>query len=118
MSTPGRILGNLIVRLVDNSKEIQNKYLELCGDSRAVQFKKAEYSMKELQSCESYAVRLADSGYDVAGYGVNEKENVFEIVLNSQSYDESAFPDKSLFQTEDGRELPIKISFGGPAAAV
>lgn len=106
--------GNLIIQLVDTGSEMQNKYMELCGNNNVVRFKEVKYSMNELQSCESYALDMLQNGYDVTNYGINEKENIFEIALNSEIYDSNMFSTTNLFTTDDIPKLPIKFSYEKP----
>ena len=103
--------GKLMIQLADNSENIQNKYVLLCGDSDKIDFIEAEYSMNELLSYESYVKDMLDDGYDVIRFGVCEKENIFEIIVNVNA----DAPVASLsVQEKDSIELPIKIMYQEP----
>ena len=109
--------GNLIIQLIDNSSEMQEKYLLLCNHSDKIIFREVEYSLNELAAYEEYATSMLKDGYDVIGFGIREKDNIFEITLNANSTPTSSINTYSLFGASKEAELPIKLLYQEQAVA-
>ena len=100
--------GNLIIQLIDNSSEMQEKYLLLCNHSDKIIFREVEYSLNELAAYEKYVTSMLKDGYDVIGFGIREKDNTFEITLNSNSNINLSRDNDSILDTS---EIPVKILY-------
>lgn len=101
----------LVIQLTDCSETFQDKYLQFCENDEKISFKEVQYSLNDLLSYESYALDMAKNGYNVIGYGICEKENSFEIYLDS-SIEKDASAKYDLIG--ERLELPINISYQEP----
>lgn len=77
---------DLVILLVNPTEESKEAYKELCGNSSRVKFKAAQYSMEELESYNDEAMKLYEEGYDLVSWGVDEKENTFDIEVKEEDY--------------------------------
>ena len=77
---------DLVILLVNPTEKSKEAYKELCGNSSRVKFKAAQYSMEELESYNDEAMKLYEEGYDLVSWGVDEKENTFDIEVKEEDY--------------------------------
>ncbi len=77
---------DLVILLVNPTEESKEAYKELCGNSSRVKFKAAQYSMEELEGYNDEAMKLYEEGYDLVSWGVDEKENTFDIEVKETDY--------------------------------
>ena len=97
---------DLVILLVNPTEESKEAYKELCGNSSRVKFKAAQYSMEELESYNDEAMKLYEEGYDLVSWGVDEKENTFDIEVKEEDYQTV----KNRFATAKNSELPISVT--------
>lgn len=78
---------NLVILLVNPTKESKEAYRQLCGGSEKVMFQAAQYTMSELESYNETARKLAEE-YELVSWGVNEKNNSYIIRVKTEDYGE------------------------------
>ncbi len=106
--------GELVIQLVDDSPEIQEKYKEWCESEEKLSFNEVAYSLNDLLEYEPYVRDMVECGYDVIGYGICEKDNTFEISLDSAS---RSGQEINLFSMAEDDTSPVRITYEDRATA-
>ncbi len=107
---------DLVILLVNPTEESKEAYKELCGNSDRVKFKAAQYSMEELERYNDEAMKLYEEGYELVSWGVDEKDNAFDIEVKEEDY--QAVKNRFVPKTRS-TGIPIEVTGvkEGPTAA-
>ena len=75
----------LVILLTVDDKAEKEKYVSICDNSEAVLFKKADYSMQELERFNLVVAGMLQD-YAINYYGVDKKNNQFQIGVSEADY--------------------------------
>lgn len=108
----------LVILLVNGTSEDMDMYRELTGNSSAIAFAEAKYSLSQLERFEDIARDLSQK-YQVVSYGVDIRKNKYMISVTDTDYenllmDEMVQENADALLIEEG-EYPVALAtlYGG-----